>query len=56
MRLAIEIRHHTGTPVVFVEDGKMIGVIGDDEIYRGMLRQTSLGEHQRGDQATNANG
>jgi glycine betaine/proline transport system ATP-binding protein len=44
MRSAIEIRHATGNPVVFVADGKVIGVVGDDEIYRGMLRQTGLAE------------
>jgi hypothetical protein len=27
-----------------MEDGRMIGVIGDDEIYRGMLRQTALAD------------
>jgi hypothetical protein len=26
--------------VIFVEDGKVVGVIGDDEIYRGILRQS----------------
>jgi glycine betaine/proline transport system ATP-binding protein len=40
MRTAIELRHCTGTPVIFVEDGKVVGVIGDDEIYRGILRQS----------------
>jgi len=44
MHTAIQIRFRTGTPVVIVEDGKMIGVVGDDEIYQGMLRQTALGE------------
>ncbi len=44
MRSAIEIRQQTGTPIVFLEDGKMIGVIGDDEIYRGILRQTAIAE------------
>ena len=44
MRSAIEIRQQTGTPIVFLEDGKMIGVIGDDEIYRGILRQTSIAD------------
>jgi len=44
MRLAIQIRHDTCNPVLFVEDGRLIGVIGDDEIYRGILRQTDLGK------------
>ena len=44
MRLALEIRHHTGQPVALVDDGKLIGVVGDDEIYRGILRQTGLAD------------
>ena len=40
MRTAIEIRHRTDAPVIFVEDGKLIGVISDDEIYQGLLRQS----------------
>ena len=39
MRTAIEIRYRTGRPVLLVEDGRVTGVIGDDEIYRGLLRQ-----------------
>jgi glycine betaine/proline transport system ATP-binding protein len=42
LRTALEIRHCTGNPLVLVEDGKLIGVIGDDEIYRGILRQTGI--------------
>jgi len=42
MRTAVEIRHQTGTPVVFLEDGKVVGVIGDDEIYQGLLRQSTV--------------
>ncbi len=37
MRTAIEIRHRTGRPVLMVEDGRLIGVIGDEEIYRGLV-------------------
>ena len=40
MRTAIELRHATGRPVILVSDGKMVGVCGDEEIYRGILRQT----------------
>jgi glycine betaine/proline transport system ATP-binding protein len=43
LKTALEIRHKTGNPLALVEDGKLIGVIGDDEIYRGILRQTGLG-------------
>ena len=44
MRWNIEIRHHTGWPVLMVEDNRLIGVVGDDEIYGGILRQTSFGK------------
>ncbi len=42
MKSAIEIRYATGRPVLLMEDSKMVGVIGDDEIYKGMLRQTGI--------------
>jgi glycine betaine/proline transport system ATP-binding protein len=44
LRTALEIRHRTGNPLALVEDGKLIGVIGDDEIYGGILRQTAIAE------------
>ena len=40
LRTALEIRHRTGNPLALIADDKLIGVIGDDEIYRGILRQT----------------
>ena len=42
LRTALEIRHKIGNPLALGEDGKLIGVIGDDEIYRGILRQTGI--------------
>jgi glycine betaine/proline transport system ATP-binding protein len=42
MKTVIEVRHRTGRPIALLEDGRLIGVIGDDEIYRGMLRQTDI--------------
>ena len=42
LRTALEIRHRTGNPLALVEDRKLVGVIGDDEIYRGILRQTGI--------------
>jgi glycine betaine/proline transport system ATP-binding protein len=42
LRTALEIRHRTGNPLALVDDGKLIGVIGDDEIYGGILRQTDI--------------
>jgi glycine betaine/proline transport system ATP-binding protein len=42
LRTALELRHLTGNPVALVEDGRLIGAIGDDEIYRGILRQTDI--------------
>jgi glycine betaine/proline transport system ATP-binding protein len=44
LRTALEIRHRTGNPLALVEGGKLIGVIGDDEIYGGILRQTAIAE------------
>ena len=43
MRWNIEIRHHTGWPVLLVEQDRLVGVVGDSEIYSGILRQTSFG-------------
>ena len=43
MRAAIELRHCTGRPVLMMEDGRMVGVIGDDEIYRGLMSQGTAG-------------
>lgn len=42
MRKAIELRYRTGTPVALVADGKLVGICGDEEIYRGILRQANL--------------
>ena len=44
LKTALEVRHKTGNPLALVADGKLIGVIGDDEIYRGILRQTAIAE------------
>ncbi len=44
LRTALELRHRTGHPVLLMHDSKMIGIIGDDEIYGGILRQTSIGD------------
>lgn len=42
MHTAIQVRYQTGTPVAIVADGRMAGIVGDQEIYRGMLRQTGV--------------
>ena len=42
MKTVIELRHRTGHPVVLLDGDALLGVVGDDEIYRGMLRQTTL--------------
>jgi glycine betaine/proline transport system ATP-binding protein len=42
LRTALEIRQKTGNPLAMVADGKLVGVIGDNEIYRGILRQTGI--------------
>ena len=39
MRMAIELRRHSGNPIVLVDQlGRMAGLCGDDEIYRALLR------------------
>lgn len=45
MRWNIEVRHQTGWPVLQVEQGKLVGIVGDREIYGDILRQTSFGEN-----------
>ncbi len=47
MKTAIEIRHATGRPVALLEDDRLIGVVGDEEIYKGMLRQTGIADTER---------
>lgn len=46
MRRAIELRKATGCPVVLSEAGKVLGVVGDEEIYQGILRQASMADHE----------
>ncbi len=41
LRAAIELRQASGRPVALVQDGRLAGVCGDTEIYRGLLRQTN---------------
>jgi len=36
----IRIRHATGRPVLLCEGERFVGVVGDEEIYRGMLQST----------------
>lgn len=38
MREIIEYRHASGNPVLLMEDEKLVGMIGDEEIYSGILR------------------
>ncbi|NIA68910.1 choline ABC transporter ATP-binding protein [Pelagibius litoralis] len=44
MRVAIELRQATGHPVALMEDGKLVGVCGDEEIYAGILRQSQVAD------------
>jgi glycine betaine/proline transport system ATP-binding protein len=39
MREIIEYRHASGNPVLLVEGDKIVGIIGDEEIYSGILRE-----------------
>ena len=40
MHGAIRLRQASGYPVALVADGRLVGVCGDEEIYRGILRQS----------------
>ena len=40
MRQIIEFRHATGSPVLLAEEGRIVGLIGDAEIYEGILRNS----------------
>ncbi|WP_299374544.1 choline ABC transporter ATP-binding protein [uncultured Kiloniella sp.] len=44
MKRAIELRQSTGNPVLLAEDGVLVGVVGDEEIYQGILRQSSIAD------------
>lgn len=53
MRAAVTVRQQTKRPLVLLgDDGALLGVVGEHEIYRGMLRQTeyakvnTLGAHK----------
>ena len=35
----IRVRQATGRPVLLCDGSRFVGVVGDDDIYRGMLRQ-----------------
>ncbi|NQU56458.1 MAG: hypothetical protein HQ513_04430 [Rhodospirillales bacterium] len=38
MRSAVEILNATKAPLMLLDGGKLAGVIGEEEIYRGILR------------------
>jgi glycine betaine/proline transport system ATP-binding protein len=41
MRAAVTVRQLTKRPMILLgDDGALLGVVGEHEIYRGMLRQT----------------
>jgi glycine betaine/proline transport system ATP-binding protein len=44
LKTALELRHQTGNAVLLTDRGRVIGLVGDDEIYRGILRQTTQAE------------
>ncbi|MDW6091370.1 choline ABC transporter ATP-binding protein [Vibrio rhizosphaerae] len=37
MRDAIEIRYHTGHPIILVENNKLVGILNDDNFYHALL-------------------
>jgi len=40
MQEALEIKYTTGKPLLLQDGEQIVGVIGDEEIYRGLLRKT----------------
>lgn len=44
LRDLIHIRHATGRPAIILADEQVVGVVGGNEIYEGMLRQNTLSE------------
>jgi glycine betaine/proline transport system ATP-binding protein len=45
MRAAVMVRQITRKPLVLLgDDGEIVGVVGEHELYRGMLKQTELAE------------
>ena len=46
MHGAIRLRQVSGHPVALLEDGRLVGVCGDEEIYRGILRQADSAGQQ----------
>ena len=43
MRAAVTVRQQTKRPLILLgDDGALLGVVGEQEIYRGMLRQTEM--------------
>ncbi|MDF1737094.1 MAG: hypothetical protein P1U37_17525, partial [Minwuia sp.] len=39
MQQVIDWRERSGGPVLITEGGRMLGAIGDDQIFRGLLRR-----------------
>ncbi len=37
MREAIEIRYHTGNPIVLIEEGELVGTLSDHDFYHALL-------------------
>ena len=45
MRGAVLVRQITKRPLILLgPDGELMGVVGEHELYRGMLKQTDLGQ------------
>jgi glycine betaine/proline transport system ATP-binding protein len=46
MRAAVLVRQITRRPMVLLgDDGRLLGVVGEHELYRGMLKQTELADN-----------
>jgi len=40
LKIAIQLRHASGHPVILLDSGRAVGILRDREIYDGMLRQS----------------
>jgi hypothetical protein len=41
MRVVIDARRQSGLPILLSQDGRIIGVVRDDDIYSGLLARAT---------------
>ncbi len=45
MRVVIDARRQSGLPILLAQDGRIIGVVRDDDIYSGLLARATAQAH-----------